>query len=96
MLIACSLVIAGFAAAYAVIRDYRVLLALVLVHGCFWSGLLSASSAYITDIIPAHRRAEGIGYWGLSTILAIAVAPAPRLLALPPRGWCWLCATVGA
>ncbi|PYQ53778.1 MAG: hypothetical protein DMF78_08135 [Acidobacteria bacterium] len=60
MLIGCSLAIAGFSAVYAVLPDYRILLALVLIHGVFWSGLLSASSAYITDIIPAHRRAEGI------------------------------------
>ena len=65
MLIVGSLAIAGFSTVYAFLHDYRILLALVLLHGVFWSGLLSASSAYITDIIPAHRRAEGISYWGL-------------------------------
>ena len=39
---------------YAFLHDYRILLALVLLHGVFWSGLLSASSAYITDIVPAE------------------------------------------
>ena len=29
----------------------------------------------MTNILPESRRAEGIGYWGLSTIAAIAVAP---------------------
>ena len=52
-----------------------VMLALVLVHGVFWSGLLSASAAYMTNMLPERRRAEGIAYWGLSTIAAIAVAP---------------------
>src|SRR5436190_1547718 len=75
MLIVCSLVIAGFSVAYALSRSYRVPLALAFAHGIFWSGLLSASAAYITDIVPESRRAEGIGYWGLSTIVAIAVAP---------------------
>jgi MFS family permease len=95
MLIGCSLAIAGFSAVYAVLPDYRVLLALVLVHGVFWSGLLSASSAYITDIIPAHRRAEGISYWGLSNVLAIAVAPTVGF-AVYARGWAWLCAEAAA
>ena len=72
MLIVCSLVIAGFSVAYALSRSYRVPLALAFAHGIFWSGLLSASAAYITDIVPESRRAEGIGYWGLSTIVAIA------------------------
>jgi len=90
VLIACSLAIAAFSAVYALLGDYRVLLALVLVHGVFWSGLLSASSAYITDIIPPRRRAEGISYWGLSNILAIAVAPTVGF-AVYARGWGWLC-----
>ena len=95
MLIACSLVLSAFAAAYALTRDHRVLLGLALVHGCFWSGLLSSSSAYITDFIPAARRAEGIGYWGLSTIFAIAVAPSLGFWLYHRGGWMWLCASVG-
>ena len=95
MLITGSLAIAAFCAVYAVLRDYRVLLALVLFHGIFWSGLLSASSAYITDIIPAHRRAEGISYWGLSNILAIAVAPQVGF-AVYARGWGAVCAATVA
>jgi MFS family permease len=59
MLVGCSLAIAGFSVAYALATDYRLLLGFVLLHGVFWSGLLSASSAYMTDIIPEARRAEG-------------------------------------
>jgi MFS family permease len=95
MLVGCSLVLSAFAAAYAVTRDYRVLLALALVHGCFWSGLLSSSSAHMTDFIPAARRAEGIGYWGLSTIFAVAVAPSLGFWLYHRGGWMWLCASVG-
>jgi MFS family permease len=87
----CSLVIAAFSAADAVISSVPVLLALVVVHGVFWSGLLSSSSAYITDFIPARRRAEGISYWGLSTTLAVAVAPTFGFW-MYARGWAWLCA----
>jgi MFS family permease len=95
MLVACSLALAAFSAVYAVLADYRLMLALVLVHGVFWSGLLSASSAYVADIVPAQRRAEGISYWGLSNILAIAVAPTVGF-ALYARGWRWLCAVAVA
>jgi len=95
MLLTCSLVIAGFSMAYAWSHSYQVLLVLVLAHGVFWSGLLSASAAYITDIIPESRRAEGIGYWGLATIVAIAVAPSIGFWVYG-HGWVWLCATTGA
>lgn len=95
VLMSCSLILAGFLAAYAVISSYRLLLALVILHGVFWSGLMSASAAYVTAILPEHRRAEGIGYWGLSTIAAIAVAP-PIGFWVYRHGWVWLCAvTVG-
>ncbi len=91
MLIVCSLAIAGFSAAYAVIGRVPLMLGLVLVHGVFWSGLLSASSAYITDFIPARRRAEGISYWGLATNLAVAIAP-PFGFWVYAHGWPALCA----
>jgi MFS family permease len=75
ILIVASVAITAFSIAYSVIPDYRVMLALVLVHGVFWSGLLTGSAAYMTNILPESRRAEGLAYWGLSTIAAIAVAP---------------------
>jgi MFS family permease len=90
ILMATSSALAVFSLAYGVITDYRLLLGLVLVHGVFWSGLLSASSAYMTNMLPERRRAEGIGYWGLSTIAAIAVAP-PVGFWVYRRGWIWLC-----
>src|SRR5687767_7873890 len=75
VLIAAGIAITLFTIAYALIPSYKVMLALVLVHGVFWSGLLTGSATYMTNILPESRRAEGIAYWGLSTIAAIAVAP---------------------
>ena len=75
VLIVAGVAITCFTIAYAFIPSYKVMLALVLVHGLFWSGLLTGSAAYMTNILPESRRAEGIAYWGLSTIAAIAVAP---------------------
>lgn len=90
VLIVSSLALAAFSLAYGAIADYRLLLALVLAHGVFWSGLLSASAAYMTNLLPERRRAEGIGYWGLSTIIAMALAP-PLGFWVYRRGWVWLC-----
>jgi MFS family permease len=90
VLIVSSIALVGFSMVYAVITDVRVLLALVLVHGVFWSGLLSASAAYMTNLLPEGRRAEGIGYWGLSTLAAVAVAPTVGFWVYS-YGWFWLC-----
>ncbi len=90
VLIVVSLVLAAFSTTYALLDNYKVLLALVFLHGLFWSGLLSASGAYITAIIPENRRAEGIGYWGLASVIAIAVAP-PLGFWVFSFGWTALC-----
>jgi predicted MFS family arabinose efflux permease len=75
VLIVVSLMLAGFTASYAFIQDHRWLLALVIPHGFVWSALLSSQGAYMTHTVPASRRAEGISYWGLASVLAVAGAP---------------------
>jgi MFS family permease len=94
VLVISSLALAVFSLVYAVLTDYRLMLALAIVHGVFWSGLLSASAAYMTNLLPERRRAEGIGYWGLSTVAAIAVAPTVGFW-IYRRGWLLMC-IVGA
>src|SRR5436189_5727516 len=79
---------------YGTTTRYQLMLALVVVHGIFWSGLLSASAAYLTNLLPERRRAEGIGYWGLSSVAAIAVAP-PIAFWIFQRGWIWICISCG-
>ena len=91
ILIVASLAITVFSLLYAVAPSYHVILGMVLVHGVFWSGLLSSSSAYVTDIVPKSRRAEGLGYAGFASILAVAVAPWIGLWVFDRGGWTLLC-----
>jgi MFS family permease len=72
---------------YGLARSYPIMLVLVVVHGVFWSGLLSASAAYLTNMLPERRRAEGIGYWGLSSVASIAVAPPLAFWMMQRGGW---------
>ena len=95
VLITSSIALTLFSIAYGLITDYRWILGLVVVHGVFWSGLLSASAAYMTNMLPERRRAEGIGYWGLATVAAIAVAPTVGFW-IYRHGWWWLCALAAA
>ena len=85
MLIISSLAITVFSLLYAIAPTYQLVLALVLVHGVFWSGLLSSSSSYLLDIIPKPRRAEGLGYSGFASILGVAMAPWIGLVDLRSR-----------
>ena len=90
VLIVSAAALAVFFAAYAVVPRYEHMLVLVLLHGVAWSALLSASAAQVADLLPETRRAEGLGYWGFSTILAIAVAPSVGFR-VHRLGWSLLC-----
>lgn len=90
VLIITSLIIAGFSLLYAVTTNYVLMIGLVLIHGVFWSGLLTASGAYIAAILPERRRAEGLGYWGFASITAIGVAPTFGFVVYH-FGWFTLC-----
>ena len=92
-LLVCSLAIAGFSALYAVAPGVTLLLVLVPIHGIVWSGLLSASGAYMTSILPRGRRVEGIAYWGMASVVALAIGPVAGLWIYQAAGWFWLCAS---
>jgi MFS family permease len=94
-LLVISAVIALMSASYAFMHDYRLLLALVVVHGVVWSGLMTASGAYMTAMLPVTRRAQGLGYWGLSSVMAIAVAPTLGFWVYH-FGWFALCLEIAA
>ncbi|HUL72576.1 MAG TPA: MFS transporter [Vicinamibacterales bacterium] len=95
VLIVVSLILATISASYAFMTSYKLMLVLVVVHGLFWSGLLSASSAYMAATIPPSRRAEGLGYWGLASVTAIAAAPAVGFWVYR-QGWAILCGEIVA
>jgi len=77
-------------AGYAVLADYRLMLGLAVLHGLFWSAVLTASAAYMTGMLPPGRRAEGIAYWGLASVLALAVGPSVGFWVYQ-SGWMVVC-----
>lgn len=50
-------------------------IALRFVHGMFWGVSSVSANTVAIDIIPSKRRAEGIGYFGVTMNLAMAIAP---------------------
>jgi MFS family permease len=90
-LLGASTVIGVLTLGYAITSTYLVMLAIVIVHGVFWSALLSASAAHLTTLVPAGRRAEGLAYWGLSSVFATAAAPPLAFWLMQRGGWTWVC-----
>ncbi|MGH9461601.1 MAG: MFS transporter [Vicinamibacteria bacterium] len=91
MLVIASASLIGVCFLYAASPNYVLLLTVAPFHGLFWSALMTASAAYLVDHIPESRRAEGLSYWGISIIAAIAVAP-PLAFWIFRFGWFWICA----
>lgn len=52
-----------------------VLVMLRFFHGLFWGLSTVSANTVAIDIIPSSRRAEGIGFFGVNTNLAMAIAP---------------------
>ena len=86
MLLLSALAFSLFSVLYGLVTQLPLLFAVACLHGFFWSGMLSAAGALITDVIPPARRTEGIGYYGISATASVAVAPAIGL-AVYRHGW---------
>lgn len=51
-----------------------------LLHGLVWGVITTAGSTLAIDIVPSERRGEGIGYYGMSMNIAMALGPMAGLL----------------
>lgn len=60
---------------YTFAGSLAVLLLIRLVHGLSWGIITTSSSTIVADIIPDQRRGEGVGYYGLSMTIAMAIGP---------------------
>ncbi|HBW33893.1 MFS transporter [Desulfosporosinus sp. BICA1-9] len=64
------------ALAYHLTFSIITLLALRVVHGVGWSASTTATGTMASDVIPASRRAEGMGYYGIAATIAMSLGPA--------------------
>lgn len=69
---------AGFALAtflYSYASTFLLLLLLRLLHGLAWGMVTTGGGTIPADLVPARRRGEGIGYFGLAITLSMALGP---------------------
>ena len=55
---------------------FGVLLTINFIRGLFWGVAGTATSTVVSDILPKKRFGEGMGYFGLSVSVAMAIGPA--------------------
>ncbi len=63
--------VAGSLLLFAIVRT---------IHGAPFGATTVANSTVAIDVLPSSRRAEGIGYYGLSNNIATAISPTVALL----------------
>lgn len=69
-----------FFAGYIVATSLLLFTIIRAIHGAPMGTVTVANSTVAIDVLPSTRRAEGIGYYGLSNNLATAIAPTVGLL----------------
>lgn len=68
--------------AYYFVTSLTLLFLLRFVHGLAWGFTTTGAGTIASDIVPPSRRGEGMGYYGLSNTLAMAVGPSLGLFIL--------------
>ena len=76
---------------YAFFNSIGQIITARVIHGLGFGLSTTFSAALAADVIPAARRGEGIGYLGLGSTIAMALAPAAGLTLLSDFGPLLLC-----
>ena len=80
VLMVCYAAFAVFFAGYLATTTLLLFCIVRTLHGGPFGALTVANSTVAIDVLPSSHRTEGIGYYGLSNNLAMAVAPTAGLL----------------
>lgn len=64
---------------YPLANLIHVFLLVRILHGITYGFVTTAGNSFIVDIMPASRRGEGLGYFGISNTLSMAVGPMASL-----------------
>ncbi len=75
VLMVCFVLFFVFFAGYLAAGTLLLFTIIRTLHGVPFGSLTVANSTVAIDVLPASRRTEGIGYFGLSNNLAMAFAP---------------------
>ena len=75
VLMVCFTAFAIFFAGYLAASTLLLFTIVRTLHGGPFGALTVANSTVAIDVLPSSRRTEGIGYYGLSNNLAMAIAP---------------------
>lgn len=74
------LLFAGLSITYLGAGGAVSFLVLRFLHGLVWGVITTSGNTLAIDLVPSERRGEGIGYYGMSMNIAMALGPMTGLL----------------
>lgn len=78
-LIAFFLFVVSFVG-YPVVTSINLFLLVRMFHGATFGFVTTAGNSLVVDILPASRRGEGLGYFGVANNLAMVIGPMISLM----------------
>ena len=92
LVVASALLYAVFLGAYSLLTVRLGFYLLAVPHGIVWSGLLTATMASLSHVLPADRHADGLSLYGLASPGGVIVGPVLGLWifqhwGFAPIGW---------
>jgi MFS family permease len=92
LVVASALLYAVFLGAYSLLNVRSGFYLLAVPHGIVWSGLLTATMASLSHVLPADRHADGLSLYGLASPGGVIVGPVLGLWifqhwGFAPIGW---------
>lgn len=82
VLVICNFLFFALFAGYLVAGSLTAFAIFRTLHGAPFGATTVAASTVAVDVLPSSRRGEGIGYYGLSNNLAMALGPALAIFLL--------------
>jgi len=86
VLIVCCFLFFSLFAGYLVAGSLTMFAIFRTLHGAPFGATTVAASTVAIDVLPSSRRTEGIGYYGLSNNLAMAIGPVLAIVLLQAAG----------
>ncbi len=78
--IAAFVLFVASTAGYLAVASVTFMLILRFWHGLTWGVITTAGNTLSIDVVPAEQRGEGIGFYGLSLTLSMAIGPMVGLM----------------
>jgi MFS family permease len=72
---------------YYLMTTVLLILLVRFIHGIGWGMTTTTYGTIVSDLVPAERRGEGMGYFGLSVNIAMAIGPLVGIWAINTYGF---------